>query len=68
MHAAKVESSARLTRVLRALKRKKKLSTRELIQRTDLCAINSIVSELRQNGYQIKCTREGMVWFYELER
>ena len=33
------------------------LTTREIIQKTGYCAINSIVSELRENGVQIECKR-----------
>ncbi len=33
------------------------LTTREIIRETGYCAINSIVSELRQNGVHINCER-----------
>ena len=30
-------------------------STRELVQRSGMCAINTIISELRQHGCEIEC-------------
>ena len=42
-------------------------STRELILAADVCAVNSIVHELRQNGYEIDCVRDGDAWWYRLE-
>ena len=66
MNFANIETSKRLKRVLAALKRYKKLSTRQLIEKAKVCAVNSIISELRLNGYNIKCERKGDVWFYGL--
>lgn len=65
MHAAKLDKSDRLRRVASLLKRHKKpLSTRDIIEKANVCAINSIISELRCNGYDIKCHRTGSVWYY----
>jgi len=67
MHAASLESSARLRRVLRVLERNSKpQSTMDLIKRSGHCAINSIISELRANGVNIKCQRKAGAWFYNL--
>lgn len=55
IHAAKLENCPRLQSVLRALREAGQagMTTRQLIERTGYCAINSIVSELRENGQQI---------------
>ncbi len=66
MNAARIEKSDRLRRVLRALKSRKQLSTRDIIEKTGCCAINSAVAELRQNGHAITCQRRGDVWWYSL--
>ena len=65
MHAARIEKSDRLRRVAQILKRGgEAVSTREIIQRSGFCAINSIISELRCNGMSIDCRRIGDVWYY----
>ena len=65
MHAARLEKSDRLRRVAQILKRGGvPVSTREIIQRSGCCAINSIVAELRCNGMSIDCRRIGDVWYY----
>ncbi len=66
MNAARLEKSDRLRRVLRALKSNCHLTTRDLIEKTGCCAINSCVAELRANGYGITCRRRGNVWWYSL--
>lgn len=59
LHAAKM-SSPRLQRALQALQEfPEGLTTLDMIQKTGLCAINSIVSELRKNGFTIYCRHEG---------
>jgi hypothetical protein len=58
MHAASLERSPRLQSVLLVLQDGKAHSTREIIDRTGSCAINSIVSELRANGIAIDCQYE----------
>lgn len=55
MHHATLKSD-RLRRVLKAL-RKRPMTTRELIQTAKVCAVNSIISELRANGKEIDCWR-----------
>ena len=66
MNFARLESSPRLQRVLAALRGAVRLSTREIIERANVCAVNSCVAELAANGYRIDCTREGAIWFYRL--
>ena len=64
MNAARLEKSDRLRKILRALKSRKKLSTRQIIEMTGCCAINSAISELRRNGQNIDCTRgNGAYWY-----
>lgn len=68
MHYAKLETSSRLKRALKVLQsRKKPFSTLELMQKAHIMAVNSTISELRQNGIAVKCKREGKLYFYSLE-
>lgn len=67
MHNAKLSTSKRLQRVLSALQKGPR-TTRQLIEEAHVCAVNSIIAELRANGYTIACKplRKG-VFLYELE-
>lgn len=56
MHAGKLENSPRLQRVLRYLRYKTVATTMEIMQGCQVCAVNSIVAELRENGFTIDCT------------
>ena len=58
MHAAKLENSPRLQRVLSFLRRTHKPTTRDIIKACDVCAVNSIIAELndKTNGFNIVCT------------
>lgn len=71
MHAAKLDKSQRLKRVLNVLKdareRNEALSTMQIIRQANVCAVNSIIAELRANGYPIDCTRDSGVWRYTLQ-
>lgn len=59
LHAATL-SSPRLQRVLQALKDYPQgLTTKEIILVADVCAVNSIISELRACGEAITCDYEG---------
>jgi hypothetical protein len=58
MHAAALSRSPRLQAVHKVLLDGKRHSTRELIDKTGSCAINSIVSELRANGVAVLCEYE----------
>lgn len=64
MNAAKFENSQRLQRVARVLKNGKPHTTMEIIIKAQVCAVNSIISELRANGWVIHCKRQGNVWTY----
>ncbi len=54
MHAARIEESARLQKVLAYL-RKGPATTFEIMMGCGVCAVNSIVAELRANGKQVLC-------------
>ena len=74
MHAARIENSERLQAVLAVLSRGGRWSTRDLVEATGRYAINSIVAELRENGFRIECKpgteiengRKKKVWRYRL--
>lgn len=66
MHAARLTRSERLRRVLAVLQDGEEHSTRDLIAAAHVCAVNSIVAELRANGATIGCERRGDVWYYRL--
>lgn len=66
MNAASIEKSKRLQRVDALLSTGKKYSTMDIIQYAQVAAVNSIISELRRNGRQIKCERVGDVWYYQM--
>jgi len=54
-HAASIETSERLQRVLDVLQDRGWHSTLDIMQRTYLCAVGSAVSELRANGISVEC-------------
>jgi len=58
---AKVESSPRLQRALDLLQDGQWHSTRDIVRAADVCAVNSIITELRCNGYDIvtRCVGRG---------
>ena len=64
MHFATLEKSQRLQRVLAVLRDGKTHTTRDLIIKAQVCAVNSIVAEIRANGIQVDCRRSGDVWLY----
>jgi hypothetical protein len=55
MHAAKLEESERLQKVLCFLRRRGGATTREISNACDVYAVNSIVAELRANGFTVYC-------------
>lgn len=61
MHAANPKRSVRLKKVLRFLRLRgaKGATTMEIIMRCKVCAVNAIVPELRQAGYNIPCIQSG---------
>lgn len=64
MKAAHLATSPRLQRVAELLADGREHTTLEIVQAAQVCAVNSIVSELRANGLQILCRRCGDVWVY----
>lgn len=72
LHAAKMESSARLQRVHSLLSDGREHTTLQIALDAKVCAVNSIVAELRANGCKISC-RQGTgaygrrVWRYRME-
>lgn len=71
IHAARLSSSPRLQRVYRLLEGGDEHSTLDIVQKARVCAVNSIISELRLNGCTIGCRMEvdgegKRVWFYRL--
>jgi len=66
MNHANIEKSDRLQRVLALLKRGREQSTMEIIMQANVMAVSAVVSELRANGYDISCRRDGDVWYYKL--
>ena len=67
MNYANIENSLRLQKVITVLKDKKWHSTMDIIKRAEVCAVNSIITELRFNGLNIKCKRESNKWLYQLQ-
>ena len=73
MHHARLQNSPRLRRALKALQRARgEMTTMELSRAADICAVNSTVAELRENGAEIICRqafRDGRRrFFYRLIR
>lgn len=73
MHAARISRSPRLQRCLSALRKHPEgISTRDLIIEANICAVSSVVAELRVNGADIECeqrkTPEGRGFFYTLKK
>ena len=66
MNAAKMSKSERLQRVFNVLLDGLEHTTRNIIRKAHVCAVNSIISELRYNGANIECERRGSKWFYRL--
>lgn len=67
MHAARLDKSRRLKRVLNVLSDGAEHSTLDIVRQARVCAVNSIVAELRHNGFSIACQRRGEYWYYRLE-
>ena len=70
MHAAHLDRSPRLQRVRELLSDGREHSTLDIVREAGVCAVNSIIAELRANGLDIACRREtrpeGPVWLYRL--
>ncbi len=69
-HAASLNQSPRLRRVAALLSGGGEYTTRDIVRRCDVCAVNAIVHELRENGLDVRCrqaTAGGRrVWRYSL--
>ena len=56
MRHARLEKSDRLQRALKVLQEAKgRVSTRTLMRKANICAVNSVIAELRENGADILC-------------
>jgi hypothetical protein len=66
MHYARLAHSPRQQRVLRVLSDGREHSTQAIIREARVCAVNSIVAELRCNGIPVCCRQERRVWYYRL--
>lgn len=67
MNHAQLAKSDRLKRVADVLKKARTpLSTKEIIEKANVCAVSAIVSELRANGMAIECQRNGGAWYYRM--
>lgn len=69
MNAAKLEKSERLQRVKNLLDCGGRYSTRQISEQAQVCAVSSVIAELRFRGYPVKkAVREKDVWYYEADR
>lgn len=72
MHAARLEASIRLQRVLAVLEDGEEHSTLDIVREACVCAVNSCIAELRANGAAIDCRQArnadgGRIWLYRLK-
>jgi len=68
MKAANYENSPRLQRVAQLLADGKEYTTRAIIRLAHVCAVNSVISELRVAGFVVHCQQRGRRWYYRMER
>ncbi len=73
IRAARLDHSARLRRVRGLLADGAEHSTMDIVTRANVCAVNSIISELRANGLDIACRQTqdeagARLWLYRLIR
>jgi len=54
-HAAQIETSERLQKVLDVLLDRQWHGTLDIMLKTSLCAVGSAISELRANGIDVEC-------------
>lgn len=64
MNAARLDKSDRLRRLAKVLKTGKEYSTLEIIQLANVAAVSAAISELRQNGMDIRCRRSDRIYYY----
>lgn len=70
MHAARYATSPRLRRTQAFLRDGKERSTMDIVRGACVCAVNSVIAELRENGAVIECRQEvretGRVFLYRM--
>ena len=71
MHAAHIDRSERLQRVEALLSDGAEHSTLDIVTGARVCAVNSIISELRANGREILCRQTAgnsgqRIWLYRM--
>ncbi|HKI50507.1 MAG TPA: hypothetical protein VJ995_00400 [Geothermobacteraceae bacterium] len=68
IRSAKLETSDRLKRVLSLLQDGRWHGTRDILMRADVCAVNTAIAELRDNGFTIesRCAGRGR-YEYQLQ-
>ena len=72
LHAARIATSDRLRRVHDLLADYNEHSTLEIVATAQVCAVNSIIAELRANGAVIVCTQRRdpesgrRSWYYRM--
>ena len=68
MHYARLHASPRLRRTLKVLQEAQgEMTTYELARAARICAVSSVIAELRENGAEIACrqgARDGRRRFY----
>ena len=64
MNSANLKTSARLKRVDALLSDCMPRTTMQIIQGANVCAVNSIIAELRDNGRKINCHRHEGKFYY----
>ena len=58
MNSARLASSPRLRRTLMLFEHEKRwLTTRQIVRGASVCAVSSVIAELRCNGCVIECSR-----------
>ena len=68
MNHARIEHSDRLRRVLAVLSDGAEHSTRDIMLWAHVCAVNSCIAELRENGMDVECERRGDAWYYRMSK
>lgn len=66
MNYARFESSKRLQRLLEYMLDGQPHTTREISDGADICAVNSAVDELRENGFDLPCIKKSRPAIYQI--
>ena len=68
IHAARLEHSPRLQRLLALLQDGQRHSTRDCVMQAHVMAVSAAVTELRANGIPVQCEQIGRgLWEYWLQ-